>query len=87
MAGGSHNPCSETATAYHAEQVWTGPFSLATTKGVSLPPGTKMFQFPGCPLPALYIQAGVARHYSRGVSPFGYLRIKARFQLPGAFRR
>ena len=26
---------------------------------LSFPPGTKMFQFPGCPLPVLYIQTGV----------------------------
>ncbi len=34
-------------------KVWTGPRSLAATEGVSdliyVPPGTKMFQFPGLP--------------------------------------
>jgi hypothetical protein len=33
-----------------SRQVWAGPLSLATTRGiVSLPPGTEMFQFPGYP--------------------------------------
>jgi hypothetical protein len=67
--------------------VWAAPFSIASTKGISLPPGTKMFQFPGCPLPGLCVQPGVPGHYSRRVAPFGYHRISVRFQLPGAFRR
>jgi hypothetical protein len=49
----------------------------------SFPPGTKMFQFPGCP-PCLN---RVSRHYSGRVAPFGYLRIIACLQLPEAFRR
>ena len=41
-------------------QVWAFPRSLATTKGmISLPPGTKMFQFPGFPPPGLWVQPGV----------------------------
>jgi len=32
--------------------VWAAPRSLATTSGIlSVPPGTEMFQFPGCPSP------------------------------------
>ncbi len=35
-----------------AARVWAPPRSLAATRGIlSLPPGTEMFQFPGCPLP------------------------------------
>ena len=67
--------------------VWAAPFSIASTKGISLPSGTKMFQFPECPLPGLCVQPGVPGHYSRRVAPFGYHRINVRFQLPGAFRR
>ena len=39
--------------AYRYAPVWALPLSLATTKGIdrflSLPPGNKMFQFPGFP--------------------------------------
>ena len=39
--------------AYRYARVWALPRSLATTKGIdrflSLPPGNKMFQFPGFP--------------------------------------
>ena len=41
------------------------------------PQGTKMFQFPCLPLPALCIQASALRHDSQEVSPFGHLRFKA----------
>ena len=37
----------------------------------SLPPGTEMFQFPGFPVPALCVQAGLTGHDPRRVSPFG----------------
>ena len=46
-----------------------------------------MFQFTRFPPHALCVQAWVAKHYQGGVSPFGYLRIYASVQLPGAFRR
>jgi hypothetical protein len=49
---------------------------------LSLPPATKMFQFAGLAHITLYIQVTVLR-----VAPFGYPRINACFQLPGAFRR
>ena len=54
---------------------------------LSFPPGTKMFQFPGCPLSILYIQMAVTGHYSRRVPPFGNLEIIACMQLPQAYRR
>jgi hypothetical protein len=38
----------------------------------SLPPGTEMFQFPGFPTTALYIQAGLTGHDPSRVSPFGH---------------
>ncbi len=53
----------------------------------SVPPGTKMFQFPGCPPHPRFLGTWVIRHYADRVSPFGYLRIKACLQLPEAFRR
>ena len=53
---------------------------------LSLPAGTKMFQFPAFPLSALCVQAGVPAHYDRWVPPFGHPRINACLQLPEAFR-
>ena len=54
--------------------VWADPFSLAATKGISVDlfsTATKMFQFAAYPLPSLFFQLGVTRHYSSRVSPFG----------------
>lgn len=52
------------------------PLSLATTNGISLPAGTKMFHFPAFP-PATYLTQPLAtRHYPGQVSPFGNPRIK-----------
>jgi hypothetical protein len=48
---------------------------LRESRFLSFPPGTKMFQFPGLPLSALWIQAGVRAHYHAWVSPFGNPRI------------
>ena len=70
--------------ATHA--VWALPRSLATTGGIislfSLPPGTKMFQFPGF--------ASVHRTDSSPsdcwVVPFGNPRIKGHLHLPEAYR-
>ena len=59
---------------------------LAESLLFSLPAGTEMVHFPALPLPALCIQAGVRRHDPSWVSPFGHPRIKARLQLPEAFR-
>ena len=53
---------------------------------LSLPQGTKMFQFPWLPPHNLCIQLWVHRYESMRVSPFGYLRISALPQLPVAFR-
>lgn len=49
---------------------------------LSLPRGTKMFQFPRLPLPGLYIQPRVIGHDSNRVSPFGNLRFKACLAAP-----
>ena len=46
-----------------------------------------MFQFTGCPPNGLSIQPPVPGHSPRRVSPFGNPRIKARLQLPEAYRR
>ena len=88
MTCGSYNPHIATAAAYHAIQVSTVPFSLATTKGmVSFPRPTKMFQFGRCPLPGLCVQPGVPGDWSRRVAPFGNPRINVCTQLPEAYRR
>lgn len=62
-------------------------------ESLSAPRGTEMFHFPRSP-PSQSYQAQ-AQHFPRGrrgspprqVAPFGYPRISARPQLPGAFRR
>ena len=59
---------------------------LRESSFLSLPPGTKMFQFPGLPSPHLCVQCGMTGYYSSRVSPFGYLRINACLRLPEAFR-
>ena len=66
--------------------VWALPRSLATTEGIislfSLPPGTKMFQFP-----ALALTLSVSDRPSDGrVVPFGNPRIRDYLHLPGAYR-
>ena len=53
---------------------------------LSLPLGTKMFQFPSLPLLILWIQISATKHNSGEVSPFGHPRLKACRQLPVAFR-
>jgi hypothetical protein len=54
---------------------------------LSLPPGTKMFQFSGYAFNMLCIHMLITRHDSCWVSPFGNLWIKAYLQLPKAYRR
>src|SRR5213075_650799 len=49
---------------------------LRESRFLSFPPGTKMFQFPGLPLPSLWIQLGTRAHYHAWVSPFGDRGIK-----------
>jgi hypothetical protein len=44
---------------------------LRESRFLSFPLGTKMFQFPSLPLPALCVQAGVRAQYHAQVSPFG----------------
>ena len=56
---------------------------LGGSRLLSLPRGTKMFQFPRLPP----IQGWVTAHDGRGVAPFGNPRINACSRLPGAYRR
>ena len=71
--------------ATHA--VWALPRSLATTGGIirlfSLPPGTKMFQFPGFASPKKH---GDSRPSACWVVPFGNPGIKGHLHLPRAYR-
>ena len=53
---------------------------------LSFPPGTKMFQFPGCPLRTYFIHYGVTGVLPRRVAPFGYPRFNACLRLPVAYR-
>ena len=48
---------------------------------LSLPAGTKMFQFPAFAPPCGGVRPSTVR-----VSPFGHLRINSCLQIPGAFR-
>jgi len=70
-------------------KVWALPRSLATTYGIIgyfLFLGVlRCFSSPGYHSSALYIQAGVTRHNSGWVSPFGYLRIKSYVADPRSF--
>ena len=59
---------------------------LAESRLISLPVGTEMVHFPTLPSTSLCIQLGIPRHDPGWVTPFGYLRINARLQLPEAFR-
>jgi hypothetical protein len=56
---------------------------LSESRLISVPPPTEMFQFSGFALPCLCIQQGVT--LAGRVSPFGYLRIKARLPAPRSF--
>src|SRR5256885_12509429 len=55
---------------------------LRTSRLISLPPGTEMFQFPGF---ASHLH-GMTGCNTRRVAPFGHLRITACVPLPGASR-
>ena len=70
---------------------WFGLFPLRSpllreSSFLSLPPGNKMFQFPGLSSSAYFVQRMMHGLYSMRVSPFGYLRIKACLRLPEDFR-
>jgi hypothetical protein len=70
--------------------VWALPISLAATLGISkliyFPLPTKMFQFGRYCLLNLFIQLRMMRYYSHRVSPFGFHRVYAFFQLTDAYR-
>jgi hypothetical protein len=53
---------------------------------ISLPPGTKMVQFPGSASLPYSLQTRIPAHDDRWVPPFGYPWISACLQLPRAFR-
>ena len=75
---------------YFYMTVWALSLSLTTTQKIdsflSLPPGTKMFQFPGFPSYTLCVQVSITQHYLRWVPSFGYPRIKSHLHFPVAFR-
>jgi hypothetical protein len=52
---------------------------------LSLPPGTKMFQFPGFPPHGLCVQPWVTHPSMRRVAPFGYLRVIRLFAANRSF--
>ena len=69
------------------QAVWALPRSLATTGGIirlfSLPPGTKMFQFPGFASARLRADNSPSDCW---VVPFGNPRINGHLHLPEAYR-
>ena len=71
----SHNPTHATPAGLTRARFRLYPFRsplLRASLLFSLPPGTEMFQFPGFPEPALYIQTGLTGHDPSRVSPFGH---------------
>ncbi len=71
---------------------WFGLFPfrsplLRESNFLSLPAGTKMFQFSASTFDTLCIYASIIRHNSYWVPPFGNLWITAYLQLPKAYRR
>ena len=70
---------------------WFGLFRvrsplLAESLLFSVPAGTEMVHFPALSSTRLCIQRGIPRHDSRGVAPFGNLRVKACLRLTEAYR-
>lgn len=67
-------------------KVWALPRSLATTYGIIgyflFLRVLRCFSSPAYHVTALYIQAGVNRHNSVRVSPFGHLRLNAYVAAP-----
>ncbi len=59
---------------------------LGESMFLSLPPGTEMFQFPGCPPARLFCSSRGDRLSGGRVAPFGYPGIYACLRLPRAFR-
>src|SRR5699024_12255947 len=76
----------------HNQPRWFGLFPfrsplLRESIFLSLPAGTKMFQFSAPPFDTLCIYVSIIRHNSYWVPPFGNLWITAYLQLPKAYRR
>ena len=81
-----HDPAAATPVGLARQRFRLTPVRsplLGGSRLLSLPRGTKMFQFPRLPP----IQGWVTSHDGRGVAPFGNPRINACSRLPGAYRR
>jgi hypothetical protein len=75
LRDGPTTPCTQRLLAWHVHGLGSNPFRsplLGVSLLLSLPPGTEMFQFPGFPVPALCVQAGLTGHDPSRVSPFGH---------------
>ena len=78
LLDGPTTPRTQRLLAWHVRGLGSNPFRsplLGVSRLLSLPPGTEMFQFPGFPVPALCVQAGLTGHDPSRVSPFGHPRI------------
>ena len=86
--------CPTTRMLHRIRPVPQHPFRLFPVRSpllresrlISLPPGTKMVQFPGCAHQPYSFQAAVPAHDDRRVTPFGHPWITACLRLPRAFR-
>ena len=59
---------------------------LTESRLISFPPGTEMFHFPGCDLPALWVHAGMTPDERRRIAPFGNPRVKGCLRLTVDYR-
>ena len=85
----SVNSCRPATPSVRRRSVWALPLSLAATQRISfdfLSSGYLDVSVHRVPSIWLCIYHTVTAFYNRRVSPFGYLRIKVRLQLPAAFR-
>ena len=85
-----YNPARTTAAACHALTVWANPLSLAATQGITFCflflRVLRCFSSPGLLPPAYVFSRRMTGLHPSRVPPFGYPWIKARLQLPMAFR-
>ena len=85
----SHDPLAATLAGLARQRFRLFPVRsplLRKSLLFSFPGATEMCHFAPLPLPALCVQAGVSRHDSGGVVPFGNLRINGCLRLTEAYR-
>ena len=84
-----YNPTTTTTAVLTSQWFGLFPFRsplLRESRFLSFPPGTKMFQFPGLPLPAYVFSWQYARITTRGFSHSEIAGSKVGQHLPRAYR-